>query len=119
MRYHLETPPFYTSFYGEIYICDHPVYDRCTLYRIGGKGLAVVQQRFDPKTKTTWWSEIDPELTDLLYLRNGFRRLFETRAQTCVNGLYPTMTVRQMMWALRVKPLPKARWETGFDRREI
>lgn len=34
-------------------------------------------------------------------------------------GLYPTVTVRQMMWALKMKPMPKERWETVFDRKEI
>ena len=47
MRYHYEKPSVYLSMYGEIYICEHPVYDRCTLFRIGDKGLAVIQQRFD------------------------------------------------------------------------
>ena len=45
--------------YGNTYICDHLVYDRCTLYQIDNKGLAVIQQRYDQETKTTWWSEID------------------------------------------------------------
>ena len=35
MRYHYEKPIIYTSMYGTIYECDHPVYDRCTLYKIG------------------------------------------------------------------------------------
>ena len=45
--------------YGETYICDHPVYNRCTLYQIDKKGLAVIQQRYDSETKKTWWSEIN------------------------------------------------------------
>ena len=32
------------------------------------------------------------------------------------DGLYPTVTVRKLMWALRMKPLKKERWETVFDR---
>ena len=59
--------------YGNTYICDHPVYDRCTLYQIDNKGLAVIQQRYDQETKTTWWSEIDPWLTDTLYLHPKFK----------------------------------------------
>ena len=50
MRYYHEKPKEYTSIYGEVYICDHPVYDRCTLYKIGNKGLAVIQQRFNIHT---------------------------------------------------------------------
>ena len=34
-------------------------------------------------------------------------------------GLFPTVTVRQLMWALKMKPIAKECWETVFDRREI
>ena len=77
MRYHYQKPDIYLSMYGELYICNHPVYDRCTLFTIGNKGLAVIQQR------------------------------------------YPTVTIRQIMWALKMKPIQRQRWETCFDRREI
>ena len=89
MRYHYEKPTIYLSMYGKRYICDHPVYD---------KGLAVTQQRYDAETKSTFWTE---------------------RAGTCTNGLWPTVTIRQIMWALKMKPLQKQRWETVFDRRDI
>ena len=105
--------------YGTTYACDHPVYDQCTLYLIGGKGLAVIQQRHDPSSKTTWWTEIDPWLTDSLYLHPGFKKCFEERAGEAKDGLYPTVTIRQIMWALKKKPLKKKRWETTFDRRNI
>lgn len=119
MRYHFEKRMFYTNLYGKTYFCNHPVYDSCTLYLIDDRGLAVIQQRFDLDTKRTWWSEIDPWLTDAIYLHEGFMRLFESRSGTDKNGIFPTMTVRQLMWALKMKPLPKERWETVFDRREI
>ena len=119
MRYHYEKPEIATSMYGCVYCCDHPVYSRCTLFTIKDRGLAVIQQRFDADTKRTWWSELDPGLADTLYLSSGFLSYFEERAGTCVEGLYPTVTVRQMMWALRIKPLPKERWETVFDRKDI
>ena len=51
MRYHYQKPDIYLSMYGELYICNHPVYDRCTLFTIGNKGLAVIQQRFSADTK--------------------------------------------------------------------
>ena len=54
MRYHYKKPDIYLSMYGKLYICNHPVYDRCTLFTIGDKGLAVIQQRFNPDTKTTY-----------------------------------------------------------------
>lgn len=105
--------------YGEIYICDHPVYDRCTLFKIKNTGLAVIQQRFDEKTKSTYWTEIDPGLSDMLYLSPGFIEYYKKRAGRSVQGIYPTVTIRQIMWALRLKPLKKERWETVFDRKNI
>lgn len=119
MRYYHETSPLPSPVYGETYICDHPVYSSCTLYKISDRGLAVIQQRYDSKTKMTWWSEIDSELTGELYLSKGFREFFQKYAGRCMLGLYPTVTVRQIMWALRLKPLPKQRWETVFDHKDI
>lgn len=119
MRYHYEKPDNYTTYYGETYICSHPVYDRCTLYRIGDKGLAVIQQRFDISNKSTWWTEIDEWLVDQLYLHSGFLKVFNRYADAEVKGIFPTITVRQLMWALKMKPLPKERWETVFDRKDI
>ena len=105
--------------YGSTYSCDHPVYDKCTLYQIGDNGLAVIQQRFKPDEKATRWGEIDPWLTDTLYLHPKFKQFFDERAGSAENGLYPTVTIRQIMWALKLKPVPKERWETCFDRRFI
>lgn len=119
MRYHFNKPSLYLSMYGRVYICNHPVYDRCTLYEINNKGLAVIQQRFDNDTKCTYWTEIDEWLTDPLYLNKNFKKYFDERAGECTDGLYPTVSVRQIMWALKMKPLPRKRWETCFDRREI
>jgi hypothetical protein len=86
---------------------------------MGRRGLAVIQQRYNSETKRTWWSEIDPWLTDSLYLHPKFVKLFEERSGENVDGIYPTITIRQLMWALKMKPLPKERWETCFDRRSI
>lgn len=119
MRYHYEKPNSYASVYGNTYVCDHPVYNRCTLFTVSDKGLAVVQQRFDDKSKATYWSEIDPWLTDTLYLHPKFKAFFDERAGTCMEGLYPTVTIRQIMWALKIKPMRRERWETCFDRRLI
>ena len=119
MRYHYEKPTIYLSKYGRTHICDHPVYNTCTLFESDGVGLAVVQQRFDKETKKTWWSQIDPWLTDDLYLHPNFKEYFDKRAGSCMDGLYPTVTIRQMMWALKLKPIARERWETCFDRRDI
>lgn len=119
MRYHHEKPITYLSMYGEVYECDHPVYSKCTLYKIGEKGLAVIQQRYDKQTKKTWWDDIDPWLTDLIYLNSKFKEFFEERSGESINGIYPTVTIRQVMWALKLKPIHRERWETCFDRRKI
>lgn len=119
MRYHHEKPKQYSSIYGEIYECNHPVYDRCTLFKIGKKGLAVIQQRYDIHTKFTKWTDIDPWLTDTLYLHENFKKFFDERAGESQNGLYPTVSIRQIMWALKMKPIKRERWETCFDRRLI
>lgn len=79
----------------------------------------MIQQRYDDKTKRTWWGEIDPWLTDAIYTNPHFFGYFQKRAGLPEDSLYPTVTIRQIMWALRMKPLSKARWETVFDRRDI
>lgn len=118
MRYHYEKPRIYSSLYGLTHTCGHSVYNCCTLYLIDNKGLAVIQQRCDDK-KRTWWSEIDPWLTDSLYLHPDFKAFFDERSGECTDGLYPTVTLRQIMWALKMKPIKRERWETCFDRRFI
>lgn len=119
MRYHYKPPKIYSSMYGQRYICNHPIYDSCTLLMIKDKGLAVIQQRFDADTKSTWWGETDPWIADALFLHPKFKEYFDRRSGIAVDGLYPTVTVRQIMWALKMKPLKRERWETVFDRKEI
>lgn len=72
------------------------------------RGLSIVQQRYDPDTKTTHWTEIDSWLTDKLYLHPKFKTFFDKRAKEPEDGLYPTVTIRQIMWALKLKATPKA-----------
>ena len=119
MRYHYEKPKLYSSRYGQTYEYNHPVYSKCTLYLISKKGLAVIQQRFNALDKSTYWSEIDPWLTDALYLHPKFKSFFDERSGECTEGLYPTVTIRQIMWALKMKPIKRERWETCFDRRDV
>ena len=118
MRYCYTKPRRYLEV-GERYVCEHPVYSVCTLFKNNDKGLAIIQQRFNPVNKTTYWSELDPWLAYDLYTNPGFQRYFDNHADKCQNGLYPTVTVRQIMWALRMKPLRKERWSTVFDRSNI
>lgn len=120
MKQHYKEPNIYTSMYGKVYVCDHPIYNSCTLFNIDENGLAVIQQRFNEITKVTYWSDIDPWLTDELYLNPNFLEYFEKNSRQCSDkGLYPTVTIRQIMWALRMKPLIKEFWETVFDRKIV
>lgn len=119
MRYHYEKPDLYIPIYGETYECDHPVYNKCTLFKIKDNGLAVIQQRYNLNDKTTWWSELDPWLPNELYLNSNFKKFFDERSGFSNNGLYPTVTIRQIMWALKMKPLKRERWETVFDKKDI
>lgn len=115
MRYHYEPKTLYFGMYGTIYKCDHPVYNECTLYSDDGIGLAVIQQRYDPKTKATYWTSIDESLRDDLYLHPGFYDYYKKYAKHPENDIYPTVTIRQIMWALKMKPLKREKWETLFD----
>lgn len=105
--------------YGKTYSCDHPVYNRATLYVKYGLGLCVIQQRYDEKTKRTWWTEIDPWLVDEIYLHPKFDEYFKKYASVPENAIYPTVSVRQIMWALRMKPIKREKWETVFDKSPI
>ena len=119
MRYHYEKPEQYSIIFGTEYKCDHPVYNTCTLFKINDKGLAVIQQRHEAESKTTYWESIDPWLIDEIYLHPEFETFFDERAGECINGFYPTVTIRQLMWGLKMKPIRRERWETCFDRRLI
>ena len=115
MKYYYEKPKEYSQVFGKTYECDHPVYDRCTLYLISGKGLAVIQQRVN--CKHTYWTEIDPWLVDYIYSKEGFLDYFDKYAAPATDdGLYPTVTVRQIMWGLKIKPIKRQVWETVFDK---
>lgn len=99
--------------YGKVYECDHPRYNRCTLYlSSNGLGLAVIQQHFDKETKHTWWAEVDPWIANDLYLSEGFRAVFDSIAKVCdERGIYPTIELRKLMFKLRMKPLKREDWE--------
>lgn len=106
--------------FGNTYFCNHPLYSSCTLYKAGSKGLAVIQQRFDKVTKRSWWSEIDRELVNDIYEAPNFEAFFEKYAGSIdSSNCFPTVTVRQIMWAMRLKPLPKQCWETAFDHKPL
>ena len=144
MRYHYEPdePKIKAPLHGVInpdfLLFRHQFLHACTLYKNGDKGLGVVKQYHDinPEGYTvdlkyaieypvqvvkTMWAPIDDMgLIEDIYRNNNFPIIFEKWAkEQDENGLYPITTVRKLMWALRMKPLPKERWETTFDRRFI
>lgn len=116
MRYHFKKPINYSRSFGELYLCNHPIYTRCTLYKIEERGLCVIQQAYNKKNKSTYWKEIDACLIDCIYTNPNFYLYFDKYAKECKDGLFPTFTIRQIMHALKMKPLPKEPWETYFDR---
>lgn len=120
MRYHSQPPAKAPpEFWTKTYICDHPVYSSCTLFYLGKRGLAVIQQRFDSEAKHTWWGPIDSWLANAIYVRDGFKSYFEEHSGEALDGLYPTVPVRKVTYALRMKPMKVERWETYFTRSEV
>lgn len=95
-----------------MYRCDHPLYSDCTLYELGDKGLAVVQKRYNAKLKLFWYGSLEPWLAELIFENDGFELYFAKNCGDCKDGIFPTVTVRQIMWALRMKPLEKTWWES-------
>lgn len=97
------------------YHCEHDLYNVCTLFKQHERGLAVIQQRFNPEMKFTWWGPVDIDLQKLVLNSVYFERVFqeEAKKEDCA-GLYPTMEIRKLMWRLKMKPLPKEFWETKF-----
>lgn len=111
MKYYYKKPSEWIGA-GQVYCCDHPLYNRCTLFQNGSKGLAVIQEHFNEKSKTRWWGTIEPWIAGDIYLNTNFNKYFEANAKnTDENGLYPTVKLRSIMWALRMKPLRKEYWE--------
>lgn len=101
------------SLYAITYICDHPKYNSCTLYAHDGKGLAVIQQRYDKETKHTWWSDIDPWLVNDIYLSRRFKAIFNKEAkEPTADGLFPTIELRKMMYKVGLYPLHREPWES-------
>ena len=112
MRYYTEKPTDARCTRHYMYKCEHPLYSECTLLQMGGKGLAVVQKRFNSKLKVFWYGPIDSWLADLIMMQPGFEAYFEEHSGYGEDYIYPTVTVRQIMWALKMKPLRKSEWES-------
>ena len=112
MKYHYSPSNDVKTGAGEIYVCDHPLFCKCTLYKNGEKGLIVVQEHYNKKTKARWWGPVEPRLSYDIYVSPNFSKYFaENASEIDKNGLYPVVSVRKIMWALRMKPLKKEIWE--------
>jgi hypothetical protein len=111
MRYFYEPPTEYDMTKAKTYKCNHRMYSKCTLYEFGGEGLAVVQKRFNSKLKVTWWGPIDPWLVDDIFSQPGFWEVFSKYADRSSVGIFPTISVRKLMWELRMKPIKREFWE--------
>lgn len=111
MKYYYEKPSEWVGA-GSTYVCNHPLYNKCTLFQNGSYGLAVIQEHFNEITKARWWGTIEPWIAGDIYLNPGFSDYFEEHAaEADENGLFPTVQLRKIMWALRMKPLKKEYWE--------
>lgn len=112
MRYHYKSRSISEDDAGIIYKCEHPLFNRCTLFKQGDLGIAVIQQRFNPKLKISWWDSIDRDLANDIFYNERFKEFFDSNASKMdTDGLYFTIKVRKLMWALRMKPLKREFWE--------
>lgn len=94
--------------------CDHVLYDACTLFMHGNYGLAVIQQRFNDKQKVWWWGPIDDRIAYDISNSEKFKDIFWEKAGVNKFGIYPTIEVRKLMYAVGLKPMRKEYWETSF-----
>ena len=111
MRHHYKKPYNYIPIYGQTYKCNHYLYTYCTLYLHKNRGIAVIQQHYNEKLKTIRWSELDPWLANDIYLNINFKKFFDEYSSNSINGIYPTIAVRKLMWILKMKPLKREMWE--------
>lgn len=110
MKYYYKKPTECVPTYGRVVTAHGEVYRHYTLYFKDGIGLGVIQQKFDTENLCCWWDCIDPWLANDIYLNPNFEDYFEQHATADI----PILRVRQVMWALRMKPLPKEFWEPYF-----
>ena len=114
-KYYAPINPISAKARGFTYYCDHPLYNECMLYLLpSGKGLAVIQQRFNEKLKYTWWGRIDERVNIDISNSHGLEDYLENFAEYSKDAIYPHVEVRKLMWALRLPPLKKMDWETRF-----
>lgn len=111
MKYHYQKPEISTRLYGQVISLKHPVYKSGTLFKEHGLGLIVVQQHFNESTLECSWTAIDADIANDIYLSPRFPEFFLDHAASTD---YPIFQLRRLMWALRIKPLPREYWEDYF-----
>lgn len=109
MKYYYTKSENEQPIYGEKVILNDQIYKLGTLYFQDEKGLIVVQKRFT--SKYVYWDSLDNCLANDIYLNPNFPSYFNKHAKPID---YPIIQVRKLMWALRMKPLPKEPWEDYF-----
>lgn len=117
MRYFYEPTSGHDHNYFQLYSYDHPLFDLCTLYLQDELGLIVIQQHYDQANKTVSWGPVEPNLANDIFICPEFRQYFITHADHALSdGYYPVVSVRKLMWALRMKPLRRGDWEQELQR---
>lgn len=115
MKYYYKPSIDAKSGAGETYICDHPLFSRATLFKSDNRGLLIVQEHYNKKTKARLWGPVVPWLSYDIYTNINFEKFFDKNAtEADENGLFPIFPIRKVMWALRMKPLQREAWESGF-----
>lgn len=109
MRYFYKKQHAARPLYGHPISLNHPVYKMGTLFEKDRKGLVITQLRF--QAKYAYWDAIDYWVANDIYLHPKFEAYFSEHAQ---EKNYPVFQLRSVMWALRMKPLPKEDWERYF-----
>ena len=116
MRYYTERPDGAKPHSIYFQRSSHPLYNSCRLCRISDEeGLAIVQLRFNPNLKVFWYDAPDSWIMDELLKHPGFSNYVFEHADECKDDVYPTVTVRQVMYALKMKPLKKEWWERSLS----
>ena len=109
MKYFYEKPDKWTRDGWKIVQSEHPLFNRATLLYSEDRGFLVVQQHFDPVGKSVWWGSIDPWLACDIRRADRFQDFFEDHADEKYSFV---ISVRKLMWEMRMKPLPKEFWES-------
>lgn len=99
----------------EVYSCNHKLYNKCTLLKQGEMGLAIIQQRFNPNMKVSWWGPIDNAYHEDILTNPYLHFVMSNNAERKNDdGIYPTIELRKLLWQLKIKSPRKEDWETRF-----